>query len=276
MIPGMKFYIASIVSIFIALGIGMYIGFSMDTHEFVLDQKENLISILELEFENLTKKNTEIKEENEELKMNKNHQNEYIRSSYDFIVKDRLTDLRIGIIESNSDYVTSSIGKDLELAGGKVVNLTTLNKSIMEKENLDYLLKSIVESMVYGEESKEILELKKENHIDFIGSYSEAIDYLVISGGAFDQSLDRINKIDRLIVDLGRKHNIPIIGVEKSNVIYSYMEAYKELDIATIDNVDMIIGKVAMILAMEGRTGNYGIKSSAKSILPFDINPILE
>lgn len=39
MLPSMRFYIISIVSIFIALGIGIFIGFTIDTQDFITEQK---------------------------------------------------------------------------------------------------------------------------------------------------------------------------------------------------------------------------------------------
>ena len=126
MLPGMRFYIVSIVSIFTALGIGMFIGFSIDTQEFVLDQQENIIDILETQFESVINESNSIKEENEELKLESRYKDEFIESSYKFIIENRLDNINIAIIETNSEYITSSIGRDLELAGAKVVNLTTL------------------------------------------------------------------------------------------------------------------------------------------------------
>ncbi len=268
----MKFYIVSIVSIFTALGIGMYIGFSMDTQSFVLDQTENLTSILEEQFEILRNESDNIKEENEKLKLEleDNYRDEYIELSYDFIIDNRLNDLKVGIIETNSDYATSSIGKDLKSAGADVKNLTTLNKSIIDEGDLEDTIKKITNSILIGSGDSEFKELKNKGYIEYLGDYSEPLDYLIISGGSFEESIERVNNIDKIIIDLGKKNNIPILGIEKSNVLYSYMDSYKDFGISTVDNIDMTVGKIAMILAMEAYPGNYGIKPSAESILPIN------
>ena len=112
-------------------------------------------------------------------------------------------------------------------------------------------------------------DLEKEGFIETIGNYEEDIDYLIICGGSYDDNSKRINQVDRIIVGIAKKYNIPIIGVEKSNVNYSYISGYKDLDISTVDNVDMTIGKVAMILAMEGIGGHYGIKNTADGVIPY-------
>lgn len=268
MLPGMKFYIVSIVSIFAALGIGIYIGFAMDSQDFMIQQKEGLTEMLEAQFEILISENQDLKNNEKKLEQENKYKEEYIESSYNFIINNRLKDVNVGIIETNSDYITSGIGRELELAGAKVVNLTTINSSIINKADLNTSITTIANSVINGVSQSDFEGLEGEGVIDFIGNYNEPIDYLIICGGSFEESSKRINQIDKIIINLGKKHNIPILGVEKSNVKHSYISEYKDLDISTVDNVDMTMGKVAMILSMEGVAGDYGIKSTAKRVIP--------
>ncbi|CAK7016170.1 copper transporter [uncultured Tissierella sp.] len=285
MLPSMRFYIISIVSIFVALGIGIFIGFTMDTQEFVIEQQEIINEIIESQFETLINENKELKANVNTLESENEYKDEYINLSYESIIKGKLEGLKVGIIETSEDYVTSGIGRDLEMAGAKVINVTTLNNNIIDKEKLSNLYKrlninvsknpaettitTITESIISGVSSPMFEDLEKEGFIETIGNYEEDIDYLIICGGSHDDNSKRINQVDRIIVGIAKKYNIPIIGVEKSNVNYSYMSGYKDLDISTVDNVDMTIGKVAMILAMEGIGGHYGIKNTADGVIPY-------
>ncbi len=72
-------------------------------------------------------------------------------------------------------------------------------------------------------------------------------------------------KLQQILLKYGKKN---IIGIEKSKANYSYIDAYKSFRISTVDNIDMIMGKVSLILAMEGRPGHYGIKATAENIIP--------
>ena len=274
MLPGMRFYIVSIVSIFIALGIGIYIGFSIDSQELIFDQKENIINILESQFERLMDENNRVKEENKSVGLDNKLMDEYIRLSYDYITNGRLSGINVGIIETNSDYIISSVGNDLEEAGANIINLTTLNNAIIDRTDLDDILPMIVESIINGRINSDFIQLKNEDIISCIGNYKESIDYLVISGGSFEDSKERINKIDKHIIQISKANNIPLIGIEKHNVNYSYMDSYNTFGITTVDNVDMIMGKVALILAMEGKPGSYGIKPTAKSLIPITMETL--
>ena len=200
------------------------------------------------------------------------------------MIENRLKGLRIGIIETNDDYITSGIGKSLELAGATVLNVTTINNSILDKERLNDVFKEagnihssnlvetsvndVTESIITGVSDSILDTFEKKGFIRTFGRYDEPIDYIIICGGSFMESSKRINQVDRAIIEMGKKYNIPVIGVEKSGVEYSYISSYKDLGISTVDNVDMTIGKIAMVLAMEGITGNYGIKDTAESIIP--------
>ncbi|WP_312906934.1 copper transporter [Tissierella praeacuta] len=285
MLPNMKFYIVSIVSIFVALGIGIFIGFTIDTQEFVIDQKDIINKIMESQFEILINENKELKADVNVLELESKYKDEYISLSHESIIKDKLAGLNIGIIATNEDYITFGIGRDLELAGAKVMNVTTLNNNIEDKVKLNDLYKEmniniaknptedivsiITKSIITGVKNPIFQNLEKEGFIEVIGNYEEPIDYLIICGGSFEDKSKRINQVDRVIVNVAKKHSLPILGVEKSNVSYSYMTGYKDLDISTVDNVDMIIGKVAMILAMEGMGGHYGIKDTSNGVIPY-------
>ncbi len=281
MLPSMRFYIISIVSIFAALGIGIFIGFTMNTQDFIIEQNDIISGVMESQFESLISENQGLKASENELKKENIYINEYIDSSYYYMLDNRLKGLRIGIIETNDDYITSGIGKSLELAGATILNVTTIKNSILDKEGLNNILieahhknpieasvNSIAEAIITGTSNLVFDNLQKEGFITAYGRYDEPIDYVVICGGSFLEASKRINQVDRTIIEMVKKYNIPIIGVEKSGVDYSYITHYKDLGISSVDNVDMTIGKIAMVLVMEGITGNYGIKDTAESIMP--------
>ena len=53
----MKYYIVSIGAIFIALGIGMLVGFNLNYDQEMSKQQANIISDLDKKFDNLKEKN---------------------------------------------------------------------------------------------------------------------------------------------------------------------------------------------------------------------------
>jgi hypothetical protein len=285
LIPNMKFYVISIVAIFAALGIGIYIGFAFDTQDFVVEQREDIIQNLEERFDFLKGENQELKLEIEELELENEDCKTYMLSTYEEMIKGRLLGKSVAIIETKDDYMYSGIGQVLESAGAKVANVVTINDSIMDKEIMERIYEGmnlpvgdinlvsktteeIVTGIINGESSAFIKKLEEEHIINIVGMINEPIDYIVIAGGSVSEDRERINLIDKTIVQIGRDKEKNIIGIEKTKIGFSYMESYKEFKISTVDNVDTIIGKVSLILAMEGRPGHYGTKPTAEELMP--------
>ena len=62
-----------------------------------------------------------------------------------------------------------------------------------------------------------------------MGLINTPVDYIIIAGGSLEEENERINKLDKTIVSISRKKDIDIIGIEKLDVIYSYIASYKNL-----------------------------------------------
>ena len=75
--------------------------------------------------------------------------------------------------------------------------------------------------------------------------------------------------MDKVIVEIAESYNIPVLGVEKLHVDFSYIPRYQTLGISTVDNVDTIIGQTSLVLVINGKEGHYGVKKSANSLMPF-------
>lgn len=62
---------------------------------------------------------------------------------------------------------------------------------------------------------------------------------------------------------------IPVVGVERSDADSSQIGFFNGAGAtATVDSVDLISGRVALVYALNGSEGNYGIKPSADRLLP--------
>ncbi len=61
---------------------------------------------------------------------------------------------------------------------------------------------------------------------------------------------------------------VPAVGVELSNTEPSQVPWYKSQGISSVDDLDALAGQTALLYALAGSRGAYGIKSSADSLLP--------
>src|SRR5690554_1855062 len=123
----MKFYVISIVAIFAALGIGVYIGFTLDAQNLITEQRQDIVSEIEERFNFLSNENRDLKQSLEDKNIEINNYEYFIESTYKEIVRDKLAGTKVAIIETNNDYMYSGTGQILDIAGASVINVITIN-----------------------------------------------------------------------------------------------------------------------------------------------------
>ena len=122
----MKYYVVSIGAIFIALGIGMLVGFNLNYDQELSKQQATIIEDLDKKFENLKTKNDELETALDSSEKNNTQLVEYINSNYEKIIKDELQDKNVGVITTSNDYDYSE----------------QVQKTIKDAEKIDTVIKA--------------------------------------------------------------------------------------------------------------------------------------
>jgi len=91
---------------------------------------------------------------------------------------------------------------------------------------------------------------------------------VIILGGANDYSFYFVNSFDTALIDELNANKMKVYGVEQYQAVYSYMDQYGQKEITTIDNIELSLGQISLVFAMAGEPGNYGMKSTAKKLMP--------
>lgn len=287
----MKYLIVTIASIFLALGIGIFIGFMFDGQDIFLNHQESLINDLEYKFDELKEENNELLSTIEIKNKNIKHYEDFTNIIFPKLIEGKLKGLKIAMIETNDDYIYNDINSIVLKSGGLLNSTTYIKKEFLlekgekleevydyftEKKQLsinkeDFIMKlSEYLAIAIIEKDIETLHFLKEKElIELKGNYMESADFFIIAGGSAIEEPDRmIQNIDIPIIKKVKQYNIPIIGVEQSIVKYSYIDTYKRQKISTIDNVDTMIGHYSLIEVLQGNYGNFGIKPSANHLIP--------
>ena len=102
----MKYYIVTIGAIFIALGVGILVGFNLNYDQALSKQQSEVLESFNTEFEDLKDKNKNLQAEIESLNGDIEATREYIDKNVDVLTADVLTDKNTGIIltSENHDY----------------------------------------------------------------------------------------------------------------------------------------------------------------------------
>lgn len=289
MIVNIKFYVITIASIFLALGIGIFIGFNLDSQKLYVEQQNSLIEEMTQRFDEIKQENIDLNNKITELQYNLNLYQKFSEGIFPFFAKDRLKGINVAIIETTDDYIYSSLKNTLVSAGANVANITSIHGKIkdcysdsvlkemvmsdlslqeLNDNDMPRFVSEIIAQNIISNKYQDIMKYLSDNeYIETRGDYSFPVDYVIIAGGSLEDD-NLFNAIDIPIIKTVKKNQIPIAGVERSDVKISYIEGYKKEKISTVDNVDNVMGETSLIIVMQGFEGNYGVKDSATALIP--------
>ena len=285
----MKYYIVSIGAIFIALGIGMLVGFNLNYDQEMSKQQANIISDLDKKFDNLKEKNDTLEQDLAKITEEYNKSIEFIDANFDKILVNELLDKNIGVISTNqSEDYTRDIEETIVKANGNIAFNIAIKNTIYDEKKLEevstklgleikdandivtYILDSLNSTDAKVKlASLEELELIKVNDIN--NEYM-SYDSVVLAGGSDSKtSKDDFEKIDKFLISKLKEENKSVVGVQKSTTTNSYIELYSNEKVSTVDNIEQKSGKLAMVMLLKDSNilGNYGILDTAQSILPY-------
>ena len=63
-------------------------------------------------------------------------------------------------------------------------------------------------------------------------------------------------------------NNVPVVGTEETGAETSQIPWFKDHNLASVDDADEIAGRVALVYALAGARGTFGVKDTAESLLP--------
>jgi len=289
MIINYRYYVITIISIFLALGIGVVIGFLMDGDQLFINQQEAVISQLENKFNELSEERTTLQTSLEQYLKDNLMYDEFSKIAYEEMIKERLTDSKVAIIQTTDEFIFSSLNKTLTDSGADITSVTYIKKDFlqsledksspffsqlneiveMSEENTYEVISAELAKSVALANNKDFMDILISNgFVEVYGELTTEVDYVVVVGGSSENSVDRINKIDIPIIRSVKQMGVPILGVERSDIKHSYMKYYKAEQISTVDNIDTTIGQISAIMVMWGKPGNYGVKKEAEAFMP--------
>ena len=287
----MKYYIVTIGAIFIALGVGILVGFNLNYDQALSKQQSEVLESFNTEFDDLKEKNKNLQSEIDVLNGDIETVREYIDNNIDVLTKGVLTDKNTGIIltRENNDYseeieklITNSNGtvsfniviKDNINDEEKLANLSKdLNKTFKSSQDvINYIMDSLSNAKGYDQlYALEDLGVIKINSID--QSKYQDYDSVVLLGELTGKDAkDKFNAKEKLILDGLKEENKYLIAVSQSDINNTILKLYSENNISTIDNINEGIGKVSLttLLKNQNIVGNYGNSDLAKELIAFE------
>lgn len=286
MIIDYRYHIASLVAVFIALGIGILIGSALLGNDAIAERQKQLADRLEVQLEELRQKNEAVQAKANSLEIDNNIQKQFEKQVLPPLVAGKLTGKRIAIVETNSYGFRDDLVNTLSMSGATVQSVTTVlngfdltgHKDLLikelglkitdDKQIVSYLATETARGILTGEKQALLNTLAQADLIKLSGDYGVPIDAVIFIGGSQDKALVKTDVVDYPMIDYFLQQKLPVFGVEETDVTYSYMKDYQKKRVSTVDNVETSPGQLALVMAIAGKPGHYGVKPTAKQLLP--------
>ena len=276
-----RYHAASLAAVFLALAIGILIGVGFGDNV-LSNTKRNLEKSLTGDLE-------AARSRADDLAGQLARSNEFGERVYPALVASRLGGERIGVLALGGlpEGVSGDIESALEPTGGRLVAVAVVG----EPPDVDSLADEL-DGTRFGDINRE------DDTAEALGKGVGR--QMVLSGGLLDRVRSRLltrasgrfGALDALIVvrqqpadldpeqhaatgklesgllDGATRTGIPVVGVETTESDPSSVSFLGSHDLSTVDDLDLVAGRVAMIFALLGAEGSFGVKESADRLLP--------
>ena len=279
MVPGFRYHLVTIIAIFLALGVGIAIGSSFVQGPLVEQQTRRLDDLK-------NQYNNQVLVAQESLKT----YSDFVSALTPRLIQGRLAGMHIAIVQTG-DYpdTVRRTREILEQAGATVSSETVIESSFATRASLvlpnlypklhaanpslqndtGAVWQSLSAALVRGGHESEISALNDARLIRRDGDYVSANEWIVLVGGAADESVSRADSIDIPLIAQIKSNGGNVLEAEPRLATVSYIQALRGSEISTVDHADTDIGRLAVVLAIKAERGSYGIKNASQSgILP--------
>jgi hypothetical protein len=280
-----RYHATSLIAVFLALAVGILIGaeFGGDA---LTQTRKNLENSL---VGNLQDARSHVEDLNGEL----GNANEFDEKVYPVLTRDRLQGQRIALIAFGNlpSEITSAVEDALGPTGAKLVGVGVVREPVelgelasalsktrfaevqTDPEQLIELGTGVGRQIVIGGTLPELVRGQLFTHAS--GEFG-ALDGVIVvrsqpeSMGPVQRST--ANALETSMVRGMSATGAPTVGVESTTTEPSSIGFFQANELSSVDDVDTTAGQLALVYALSGSEGSFGVKSSADRLLPADLN----
>lgn len=278
-----RYHALSLVAVFLALAVGLLLGVAIGDAGLVSSAKRDIEGNLRSEVRNA-------RGDARKLESTLSQRDDFARQIYPDLVADRLAGRRVGLVflGGASDRDVEFVRAALENTGAQLRNVATLR----EPPDLQRLASRAGATRYTA----------LDDDPSLLGDYARRIGRQYAQGGAliraqrsalmrsFSGDLDGLDAIvvarsDAAVAIKGSEGDHartledgfvrgvlaadrPVVGIERTDSDPSQIGWYEGRTLASVDSVDLVSGRTALVFALAGAAGAFGVKSTADALLP--------
>jgi len=287
-----RYHALSLTAVLVALVVGLLLGVAIGDRNLVSSAQRGLRDSLRRDV-------NAARSENTRLSGQIGFRSHFEELIYPDVVAGRLAGRRIGVLVLGgaSDEINNLVRSGLEPAGAKLV----LAAAVREPPDLDGLAgaapagsrfaglastpslvrvlgRRLGAALARGESQASpagrprLLDLERGRLLSSFNGTLTALDGVVVvrndSAAPPGPQADASAALDAGLMAGLQAANIAVVGVETSATNPSQVPWYGQQSMASVDNLDDLSGRAALVFALAGAHGAYGSKPTAEALLP--------
>lgn len=271
-----RYHALSLVAVFLALVVGLLLGVAIGDKGLVSSAEQDVRASLRDDVRRAQDERDAVREELSERAR-------FEQAAYPALVAGRLEGRRIALIElgGGSDRMWDLTRDALQGSGAKLVSVSVIRRPLdlgalaagargtryeQLSESSDLLHAFGTRIGIQFTRGGDLLDgVRRELLVQGSGALDGA-DGVVLVHSAVEDDGDDAELIktfeDGLVTGL-RADDIPVVGVETTDADPSQIDWFKDLELSSVDDLDDPIGRAALVFALAGQRGSFGVKGSA-------------
>ncbi len=276
-----RYHVISLVAVLLALGIGILLGTTLVERGLVAEQKS--------EIESLKKTFDEIKDRNKRLNSELKVYMDFASQAKEYLISGRLIGKSFAIISiAGAGEDTLAATKDsISSAGGTVVlNIAMASGDIFKRDDVRNMLSGLFEmpdelsglkkrtleeianQVVTPTNPAIITELERIGILDISGTFPAPLSGCVLISEREGVKKEDVDSFEGELVRQFVSRGFPILGIGGEKTSEEIISVMRKSGASTVERAETVPGQVAMVMALEGRGGNYGRTGGAERLIP--------
>lgn len=284
-----RYHAASLAAVFIALAIGILIGIGL---------ADDVVSSASQELENSLRDERDSAQENAaDLQEQLDQELDFGQDATRALIGGRLAKQSVALIylgaapgDEQRDTANAVIGA-IGDAGGELASVSSIplppdigplvdatgKRFAKAKEDpvaLRNLGREVGSKLVTGGDWVE--EVKPDLFATFNGSLADVSRFVLISNPPDDLNggdKERADAFERGLLEGLLKTARGTVGVEQTDTDPTTLDTFMGAGVSTVDDVERPAGQVALVYALTGASGDFGVKDGADSLIPQPLLP---
>jgi len=276
-----RYHATSLIAVFLALAVGILIGAEFGGSALTETRKnleQSLVGNLQ-----------DARSRADDLSGELGRANEFDEKVYPVLTRDRLLGKRIGVIALGGlpSEITSGVEDALGPTGAKLVGVGVVREPVdtaglaaelsntrfaelrTEPNQLTELGVGVGRQIVIGGTLPELVRGQLFSRAS--GEFG-ALDAVIVvrsqPEGMGPVQRSTANQLETALLKGITATRVPAVGVEATGTEPSSISFFQSNDLSTVDDIDHTAGEVALVAALNGAEGSFGVKSSADRLLP--------